>query len=63
MLFPEMVTFTPSEDVLLHKMRQDLDCLGFDLAPLGGGSYSVNDVPARPDGVGCGTMLKNIVAK
>ena len=63
MLFPEMVTFTPSEDVLLQKMRQDLDCLGFDLAPLGGGSYSVNGVPAGLDGVDFVKMLKNMVAE
>ena len=63
MLFPEMVTFTPSEDVLLQKMRQDLDSLGFDLAPLGGGSYSVNGVPAGLDGVDFVKMLKNMVAE
>ena len=63
MLFPEMVTFTPSEDVMLQKMRQDLDNLGFDLAPLGGGSYSVNGVPAGLDGVDFVKMLKNMVAE
>lgn len=63
MLFPEMVTFTPSEDVMLQKMRHDLDCLGFDLAPLGGGSYSINGVPAGLDGVDFVKMLKNMVAE
>ncbi len=62
-LFPEMVTFTPSEDVMLQKMRQDLDSLGFDLAPLGGGSYSINGVPAGLDGVDFAKMLKNMLAE
>ena len=62
-LFPEMVQFTPSETVILQKAWQDLERLGFELTPLGGGSYSINGVPAGLDGVDFVKMLKNMVAE
>lgn len=63
MLFPEMVSFTPSEAVVLQRMRQELDNLGFELSPLGGGSYSVNGVPAGIEGVDFVKLLKDMVAE
>lgn len=62
-LFPEMVSFTPSETVLLQAMLPDLESLGFELSPLGGGSYSVNGVPAGLDGVDYVRLLKDMVAE
>lgn len=61
--FPEMVSFTPSETVLLQAMLPDLESLGFELSPLGGGSYSVNGVPAGLDGVDYVRLLKDMVAE
>ena len=61
-LFPEMVQFTPSETVTLQAMLTDLASLGFELTPLGGGSYSVNGVPAGIDGVDFVKLLKEMVA-
>ena len=63
MLFPEMVSFTPSETVLLQNMLHDLESLGFELYPMGGGSYSVNGVPAGLDGVDYVKLLKNMVSE
>ncbi len=63
MLFPEMVNFTPSETVLLQSMLQDLASLGFELTPLGGGSYSINGVPAGIDGLDYVRLLKDMVAE
>lgn len=63
MLFPEMAQFAPSEAVVLESIWQDLADLGFDLAPLGGGSYSVNGMPAGLDGVDSVKLLKDMVAE
>ena len=62
-LFPEMVQFTPSEDVVLQNILPDLVGLGFELSPLGGGSYSVNGVPAGLDGVDNVKLLKEMVGE
>lgn len=45
-LFPEMVTVPASDAVILDSMMPDLTAIGFDLSSLGGGSYSINGVPA-----------------
>lgn len=61
MLFPEVVQFTPSETVVLQNVSQELENLGFELTSLGGGSYSVNGVPAGMDGVDFVKLLKDMV--
>lgn len=63
MLFPEMIQFTPSETVILQQVWQDLERLGFELTPLGNGSYSVNGVPAGLDGVNYVKLLKDMVGE
>lgn len=63
MLFPEMIEFTPSERVILEKIMSEVENVGFELTHLGGGSYSINAVPAGLDGVDYGRLLRNIVAE
>ena len=60
MLFPETVQFSPSEIVVLQDAIPGLQNLGFDLSPLGGGSYSVNGVPAGLDGIDFVRLLKDM---
>ena len=59
MLFPEVISFTPSETILLDSIMTDLEKLGFDLTSLGGGSYSVSGVPAGIEGVDYVKLLKS----
>lgn len=61
MLFPEMVQFSPSESVILEKISNEIADIGFELTSLGGGSYSVNGVPAGLEDVDYVKLLKNIV--
>lgn len=60
-LFPEIITFTPSESVLIESMEKELVAIGFDLTPLGGGSYSINGVPAGLEGMDFVRLLKSFV--
>ncbi len=60
-LFPEMIQFTPSENVILQKITPELEGLGFDLTSLGGNSYSINGIPAGLEGVDVTKLLKNMV--
>lgn len=61
MLFPDMVQFSPSDAALLQEGEADLRALGFDLSPLGGGSYSINGVPADLGGANPTSLLMEFV--
>lgn len=61
MLFPEMIQFSPSETVILEKINDEISGIGFELTPLGGGSYSINGVPAGLEDVNYVKLLKDIV--
>lgn len=61
MLFPDMVHFSPSEVPVLEEIMDDLTSLGFELSPLGGGTYSINGVPADIEGLNPEQLITNIV--
>lgn len=50
LLFPEIVELSPEEEVALKAILPDLAGWGFDIAPMGGGSYAIHAVPAETDG-------------
>ncbi len=45
MLFPEVLELSQSDNMFFQQILSELRFIGFDLADLGGGSYSVNGVP------------------
>lgn len=45
LLFPELIEFSPSDAALLTAMLDDMRALGFDISPLGGGSFSIVGTP------------------
>lgn len=61
LLFPEMLELTPSDDVLMSKILPDLNDMGFELTPLGGGSYAVNGVPAGLEGLSYVSLLESMI--
>ena len=60
-LFPEIVELPPSEATVLESLTDDLTAVGFDLTPLGGGSYAVNGVPAGIEGLSPVELIRNMV--
>jgi len=46
LMFPETIEFSAGEQSHLPQLMPQLEAMGFDLAPLGGGTYSVNSVPS-----------------
>ena len=50
-LFPEMLQLPASEAAVLESIQDDLSAVGFELSPLGGGSYAINGVPAGIEGL------------
>ncbi len=61
-LFPEMIEFSPSENVVMQQSLPQLAAMGFEVSDLGGGSYAVSGVPAGLDGLDPVALVRNIVA-
>ena len=49
-LFPEVIQFQQAVLPMVKELLPGLQALGFELADLGGGSYSVNGIPASVEG-------------
>ena len=49
-LFPEAIHFSPAEAALMEELMPQLTDMGFELSPLGAGSYAVNAVPSGIEG-------------
>jgi len=62
LLFPEMLTVSPSEQVMLERILPQLHEVGFELSPLGGGSYSVIATPTGIDGLSPQNLISSILA-
>jgi DNA mismatch repair protein MutL len=61
-LFPDVLQFSPSEEEVLKQMMDDLSNIGFDLADLGGGSYSINATPVDVQGLKLSDMLHGMIS-
>ena len=62
MLFPEIVVFPPTEADVVAQLAPELSEVGFSITDLGGGSFSIDGVPADIEGVDATAMLRDIVA-
>lgn len=61
LLFPELLSLPPSDAQILETISEDIRCLGFDISSLGGGSFSINGLPAGIDGLVPQTLIGNMV--
>ena len=61
-LFPEMIEFSPSDNVAMQRSLPELSAMGFEISALGGGNYAVSGVPADLDGLNPVVLVRNIVA-
>ena len=60
-LFPEVVEFSSAESETLSRMMPQLTAMGFSISDLGGGSFSVNGIPAGVEGLNVAALLRNLV--
>lgn len=60
-MFPEMITVPASEAVIMDSILPDLELIGFDLSPLGNGSYSINGVPAGTENLDATELLQSML--
>ena len=61
MLFPEILQLPPSEITILHSISDELNSLGFDIADLGGGSFSINAIPDGIEGLNPIELIQNMI--
>ena len=61
MMFPESVQFSQSDNVIMQKLLPELENIGFEIADMGGGNYSINSVPAGLDGLDYVALVQNLV--
>lgn len=50
-----------SEAAVLESILEDLSAVGFDLSPLGGGSYAINGIPSGIEGLNPVELVRNMV--
>ena len=60
-LFPEVLQFPVSDEVVLEKVLPEMSKMGFELDNLGGGSYAVNAIPTGLDGVNPLALVQDMV--
>jgi DNA mismatch repair protein MutL len=60
-LFPESIHLSATEDVTLNKIEPEMIKLGFEITPLGGGSYAINAIPAGIEGLNVVELLHDII--
>ena len=61
-LFPDIVSYPPTEAAVVSQIMPELTEVGFSVSDLGGGSFSINGVPAGIEGMDATTLFREIVA-
>ncbi len=61
LLFPQMLQLPLSSATLFDSLVPQLSDIGFDISPLGGGSYSVLGIPAGTEGLDAVALLQSIL--
>ncbi len=60
-LFPEVLQFPVSQDMIVEKILPEMEKIGFELDNLGGGSYAVNAIPAGLEGINPLKLVQDMV--
>ncbi|MCD8289061.1 MAG: DNA mismatch repair endonuclease MutL [Prevotella sp.] len=61
LLFPEAVQFAAADSALCSTIIAEMERFGFELSPLGGGSYAINAVPAGLEGINPSVLVADMM--
>ena len=61
LLFPELVQFSANEQLAVENILDQLECIGFELTNLGGGTFSIQGVPSGIEGLSPSALLHDLV--
>ena len=62
LLFPETVTFSPSDAVIVEQLMTEMGDIGFDLSDLGGHTFAINGVPAGIEGLDPVQLIRQMIS-
>lgn len=62
LMFPETVEFSAGEQQLLPQIMPELESMGFELSPLGAGTFAINSVPAGMGGIDAAAIMREMAA-
>lgn len=62
MLFPEMLSLSMSQAVLMEQLLDDFASLGFDITNMGGGSFAIQGVPMGIEGLAPSALVEHILS-
>lgn len=63
MIFPETISLSQSEDIILASICDSLATLGFDVAPLGDGTWAINGMPSALSSASPAETLTDIIGR
>lgn len=61
LLFPEILQLTQAESVMLESLQDDMAAIGFELTNIGGGSFSINGIPAGTEGLHAADLVRRML--
>ena len=62
MLFPEMLSLSMSQAVVMEQLLDDFSSLGFDITNMGGGSFAIQGVPMGIEGLSPSVLVEHILS-
>ncbi len=62
LLFPQLMQLSLSSAAVFEELVPRLSDVGFDISPLGGGSYSILGIPSGTEGLDATALLQTILA-
>ncbi len=61
LLFPQILELSPTESAIFETMLDEVQALGFEVSPLGGGNYQVLRVPGGIEGMDPDRLLLSMI--
>ena len=62
LLFPEMLTLSASQAMMMELLLDDFAGLGFDISNMGGGSFAIQGVPGGIEGLNPSSLVGDMLA-
>lgn len=62
MLFPEMLTLSMAQAVVMEHLLDDFASLGFDISNMGGGAFAIQGIPAGIEGLAPTALVEHILS-
>lgn len=62
LLFPEMLTLSASQAMMMEQLLDDFAGLGFDISNMGGGSFAIQGVPGGIEGLNPSSLVGDVLA-